>query len=253
VAPASAVTLTANPGVFNFSYTIGVTPQPAPQTLNVGVASGAAAQFTASASTSAGGNWLSVSAASGTTPAQLTVTANPSGVAPGSYSGTIQLTAANANPVDIPVWLTVKPKPSNLVVSALNFAFVNGSMPNMVYVLAADQSAVHVTATVTSISGGNWLSVNPASFTTPTLVNLVPDPSGKAPGNYSAVVHLTPDGGGVPLDLNCTLIVMPQNSPNGGSATVTVQDPASGQQFAMRPGSMNPGSMNPGAPPRRAR
>ena len=61
--------------------------------------------FTASTNDS----WLSLSAASGTTPATLQINVNTSGLAEGSYQGTIQLAsplAANS-PVSLPVRLTV--------------------------------------------------------------------------------------------------------------------------------------------------
>ncbi len=65
----------------------------------------------ATASTATGGNWLSVSPATGSTPLTLAVTANPAGLANGTYKGTVTLTGAGAgnSPLAVPVTLTVGP------------------------------------------------------------------------------------------------------------------------------------------------
>ena len=57
------------------------------------------------------GNWLSVSPTGGTTPLALSVSVNPSGLAPNTYKGTITVTASDESvtPLPIPVTLTVTP------------------------------------------------------------------------------------------------------------------------------------------------
>ena len=78
---------------------------PATQSLSV-TSSGTALTFSAAASTSSGGSWLSVSPG-GTTPATLTVSVNPAGLAAGAYKGTITLTPASGSAVQVTVTLTV--------------------------------------------------------------------------------------------------------------------------------------------------
>jgi adhesin/invasin len=57
--------------------------------------------FTVTSSTQSGGSWLSLTPSSGTAPATVTVTANPSGLAVGTYLGTIVITpATSANPLN---------------------------------------------------------------------------------------------------------------------------------------------------------
>jgi len=74
----------------------------APVTMNVGVqGSVQGLAFTITAATTSGGNWLSTGAASGNTPDLLSITADPSNLAPGSYTGTITITPAAATP---PLW-----------------------------------------------------------------------------------------------------------------------------------------------------
>lgn len=82
-----------------FSYPGGSAP--ASQTITVNGSSSTAATFTATASTAQGGNWLSVTpttgSASSTTPQTLTVSVNPTGLAAGTYTGSIALTAGSGS------------------------------------------------------------------------------------------------------------------------------------------------------------
>ncbi len=98
-ASASSITLSSTPGSVPATRTFTISSSPA----SVG--------FAAIASTTAGGNWLSVSPASGVTPASLNVTANTDGLTAGNYSGLISVQASDPliPPVNIPVTLTVAP------------------------------------------------------------------------------------------------------------------------------------------------
>src|SRR5262249_37290589 len=80
---------------------------PPNQSVNVSI-SGAALTFTTKALTESG-NWLAVSPASGTTPGNLSVSVNPSGLAAGTYRGAITITpsGATASLQSIAVTLTV--------------------------------------------------------------------------------------------------------------------------------------------------
>ncbi|MGH9720099.1 MAG: SMP-30/gluconolactonase/LRE family protein, partial [Bryobacteraceae bacterium] len=72
---------------------------------------GGTLNFRAAAATTSGGRWLSVSAASGEVvpakPSILNVTANPQGLAPGTYSGTLSISGTGAAALTIPVHLLV--------------------------------------------------------------------------------------------------------------------------------------------------
>ncbi|MCH8269147.1 MAG: hypothetical protein IH846_16710, partial [Acidobacteria bacterium] len=54
--------------------------------------------FTTAATTTSGGNWLSVNPASGTAPSSLVVSVDPSGLLAGSYQGAVTVTAPSADP-----------------------------------------------------------------------------------------------------------------------------------------------------------
>jgi uncharacterized protein (TIGR03437 family) len=87
---------------------------PAGQTLQV-QAGGTATSFTVTTQTTNGGStWLAATPMSGTTPASITVSVNPSGLAPGTYQGTVLIGAANALaavPVQVTLNVVATPKP----------------------------------------------------------------------------------------------------------------------------------------------
>ena len=99
--------MAASPTTLSFSYTTGAAT-PASQSVSV-TSLGAALSFTAAASTISGGNWLSVSPSSGTTPATLSVSINPAGVPSGIYAGAITVTPSGSGnqPLSFAVTLTV--------------------------------------------------------------------------------------------------------------------------------------------------
>src|SRR5262249_49642155 len=102
---ASPASLAARPASMSFNYELGGAPPP-PQLISIS-SSGAPASFSATASTASGGGWLSISPPNGVTPASLSVTANPAGLSPGAYAGTISVTAAGAAARTVAVTLTV--------------------------------------------------------------------------------------------------------------------------------------------------
>src|SRR5208282_5550771 len=88
--------------------------------LSVTNSGGGSLAFTASASTSTGGNWLSVSPANGSAtpsaPVSLTMTANPGNLAPGTYSGSISVASASGN-ANVPVTLAVSAVQQTILLS----------------------------------------------------------------------------------------------------------------------------------------
>jgi uncharacterized protein (TIGR03437 family) len=79
-------TFTASPTSLSFSYTIGLTAPPA-QTFQL--VSGGTAPFSVTTPSSA--SWLQVSPTSGSTPATLSVSVNPQGLAANNYTATITI------------------------------------------------------------------------------------------------------------------------------------------------------------------
>ena len=87
---------------------------------------GSQLDLTVGASTQSGGSWLSVSPSSVTTPASVSVSVNPAGLAPASYQGTLNISASDASvaPLTVAVTLTVsKPAPEvGGITNAASFA-----------------------------------------------------------------------------------------------------------------------------------
>jgi uncharacterized protein (TIGR03437 family) len=100
--PAQTATLTASTGTLAYLANINIT-------------------------TPQGGNWLSVSPTGGsatTTPATLTISVNPTGLSPGTYSGSVSVTSPNASnsPQTIAVTLVVTAMGTPVPASVLNGA-----------------------------------------------------------------------------------------------------------------------------------
>lgn len=96
----------ASPSSLNFVFEPGG-QTPLPQTVNI-TSGGGTVPFTTSVQTASGGSWLSLTQSGGITPASLLVTVNPSGLATGTYTGSITITPAfNLQPLIVPVTLSV--------------------------------------------------------------------------------------------------------------------------------------------------
>lgn len=187
-----------------------VTP---PQTITALNPGAGTLQFSATASTTGGGDWLSVSTASGGSSAasagSVTVTANPTGLQPGNYYGTIKFSATGAtnSPQVASVVLNVV-SPANspgafVAPTGLIFvASVGGSNPAAKTVSITNPSPNALSYLVTSFSniGGNgggatWLTATPpsgtVSATAPASVSVQPILTGLATGFYVGDLTLT--------------------------------------------------------------
>jgi len=106
--PPSVPTLNLSSTGLTFTATVGGTVSP--QNVMVTTSDGSAVTFNAGAATTTGGSWLSVGSTTGTTPVSESVIATlPSGIAAGTYHGTVTFTssAVSNSPVSLPVTLTV--------------------------------------------------------------------------------------------------------------------------------------------------
>src|ERR1017187_5803560 len=85
---------TASPASFNFTYQVGSTALPAAGKLTATLSKSTGTDYTLAASTAnvtPPEGWLTVTPRSGASPLALTVTVNPTGLSPGSYTGFIAL------------------------------------------------------------------------------------------------------------------------------------------------------------------
>lgn len=168
-----------------FAWNAG-TAVPAPLTYTAVSSVNAATPFTATVSGLNGNAWLSVSPATGTAcpsaspncpGSQLVLTCNPVGLAAGTYTATVILTAIglNSTPVSYDVPLTVYGAPT-IFGSTLYPAptFYSGEPRSYATSIAVTSSYDPVPFTVTTNipSGGRWLTVDPASGSTPAQLLL---------------------------------------------------------------------------------
>lgn len=182
---ANAGGLTLSPASLSFSYTQGG-GLPGPQTVAVTTSQ----SFTASAS---GGAWLTVTplAASGST--DLTVTANPAGLMPGTYNGVITITPASGMAGTVAVTLAVS-SPVMLAVAPASLAFFYRSGESLPPAQTLNVSATGAVA-FSAASNAGWLSVTPTAAVTPATITVSVDPTSVGPGSYTGMITLTGPAG----------------------------------------------------------
>ncbi len=201
------------PSAVNFSYQMGATPliqqqkltatlpaANASQTLTVynvvvamySVAGSDGTNVCSLGFSNTGCGWLSVTPAQGKSPLALTVTANPSSLTAGSYSGyfTMTTTTAPYNPVIVNVTLSISNPPSKLAISSAAFPVDASNNP------------------ITSLS---------FSYTTSAL----------APTPASSVINVSSTGDIIPFTVTAAN-VSAKGSGGGGTTPVWLRVTASG-------------------------
>ena len=220
----TAGTLSLSTNTLSFSFLQGGS-NPVAQSVQVS-GNGSAINFTAAANSGASSvNWLSVTPTSGTTPGSLSISVSGTGLTPGTYVGTVVVTAPNAagSPQTIQVTLGVNtgtisasPAPS----AGLTFTQgAGGSGPAQTITLTSTPASVSFTATaVTAGNSGNWLLVSSTAGSTPSSVATGSTPgsilvsvnaSTLAVGTYTGTVTITAAGAsGSPITYAVTLNVV---------------------------------------------
>jgi uncharacterized protein (TIGR03437 family) len=194
-------TITATPSTLSFAYTLGSATQPASQPIAVG---GTATTYTASASTNSGGSWLSVTP-SGSVPSSASVSVNTTGLAANTYTGTITIASAGATSQMVTVTLVVSPTVTASP-STLSFAYTQGSATQpAAQLITVGGTAASYTASVTTTSGGSWLSVT-ASGTIPGSASVSVNTTGLTANTYKGTVTISATGA-VSQTVTVTLVV----------------------------------------------
>jgi uncharacterized protein (TIGR03437 family) len=197
--------LAATPAALAFSATVGGSAPP-PQTVAIDSVSHAPVAF---AATSACG-WMSISPASATTPATLTVTVQPAGLGANTYMCPATLASPSAGNAPPPVvWLRVNPPSLKIDPQTVSLNAAVGSTVPLTgnLTLTGPDASAAFTASVTAGTGGNWLSLGAPAGTTPANLQFQANPSGLAAGTYSATVHVI--SAGVDSPVPATLTVAP--------------------------------------------
>jgi uncharacterized protein (TIGR03437 family) len=182
-----------------FTAQAGVTPT-APQTLSV-TSIGASVLFTVTTSNS----WLKSDTTTKSTAATVNITADPTGLSPGTYSGQITITSANGAPVNIAVTFTVQAAATiSTSTTSLTFTYrAGGGVPP-----AQSVQTSGAAFTAQASSDGNWLAVAPATGASGASISAsVSNLAGLSIGGHNGTITVTGTNGTGVVVINVTLNV----------------------------------------------
>jgi uncharacterized protein (TIGR03437 family) len=222
----------------SFTQTLGGSA-PAAQTVKV-TSSGQPLAYAATVSTGGTGDWLSVTPAGASTPGNLQVSVDGSKLDPGTYQGSVTVTAttlyAGNSPVSIPVTLVVNPGTISTSVDSLTFTQVhNGPAPaaQNITVSGTPGSLAFTVTAATDSNSGAWLTASPTSGNTPATVKISVAGGSLAIGTYTGTITVAATGSTQTVSIHVTMnVVAPQTltvSPSSlnFSYTIGLQAPAS--------------------------
>lgn len=186
--------------------------------ISINSTDGSALRFSATASTpNAPVTWLFLGSSSGTTQQYLQVQVAPSGLAVGTYTGSITISAQDganlpSGALTIPVVLTVS---ANITVSvsptSLAFTQFQGAATppaSQAVTLTATGGNTTFTASVSPVTGGTWLQVSPLSGTASGTLTASVLQNSLSPGTYTSNIVLTFQNSATPtVTLPVSLVV----------------------------------------------
>ena len=157
--------------------------------------------------------WLTVTPMTGTLDAgastAISATISRSGLSSGTLNGTITISSPGIDDVAISVSLDVEP--FSVSPTVIDFGRILEIQSTQLEVNNSGGGDLDVTLTVSTSSGGNWLSVDPSSGTvtsTTSLTTLVTaNLDGLAPGIYEGEVSVEPVSTGTPQVVPVTMEV----------------------------------------------
>jgi uncharacterized protein (TIGR03437 family) len=226
VTPSSGPPTTVNPSALSFSLTqnaAGVT-----QSVTIANQTSQALPFSASATTNSGGNWLRVSSSGGSVPSfgssGLAVTADPSQLTAGTYTGAVSISISGGQTLVVSVLAVVAGTQPNIQLSQTGerFLAVSGgtaTSPQAITVLNPGAGTLDFTAAASTLAGGNWLTLSPSSGTTSAAaagsVTVGVNAAGLQPGDYYGKIQFSAPGAvNSPQVTSVVLNVLsPANSP----------------------------------------
>ena len=219
VSAGSGPQISVQPGLLSFPFTTGAAASSqAVSVLNQG---SQPAAISAAASTRSGGNWLSASAGGLAPPfgqAAIPVTADPTGLPEGTYTGFVTV-MAGAGQFNISVVMTITGTQQIISLSQTGVTFRaisgGGAPPPQSYgVLNGGAGSLTWKATGSTLSGTNWLSWTPlngsSSAASSPSVSVHVNPSGLQPADYYGKVLISADGvANSPQAVSVVLTVLP--------------------------------------------
>jgi uncharacterized protein (TIGR03437 family) len=165
--------------------------------------------FSVASQTANGGNWLSVSPASGSVtpkkPAPVSVTADSTGLGVGTYTGTVTISSSTTGASQtVNVTMTVSSLNQAIQLSHVGLSFIAvsgaGPVPPSTFAVSnIGRGAMNFTVAASTLSGGPWLSATPSSGTAtagsaPSSVTVTVNQGTLAPGFYFGQVRIDAPG-----------------------------------------------------------
>ncbi len=215
-------------------------PDPLAQTLTVSDPGIQPLDWQAAVTDQTNGPWLSLTPASGTIDPQgqqeISVGVNSEGLAPGVYRNVLLFSSNSDQPVqDSPrrvyISLTIAP------FCALTFTKNDLTFTNMVGHAAPPAQSLqvgvvqectqpqHWSASVRTISGGQWLQVAQFTGSTPTSLQVSVNPGTLGPGTYRGSIMFTSDTGQQLIQITLTINPIPC-SVSGSTSPINLQGTA---------------------------
>ena len=211
--------------------------------------------FAFTSEVSAGAPWLTIvgpSSGSGVVlgaPASLQLNIDPTGLAVGTYTGTVTVTAPTAGnpPQSVTVTLVVSPAGVLIVTpsTVTEHANVGSTTPILSAATVGNANSTPIDFTSEVVAGAPWLTIVGASsgsgvvLGTPSLLQLRMDPTGLAIGTYTGTITVTaPTAGNPSQSITVTLHVAAVNAPPvaiGGTLTTNEDTAASSSVSATDP------------------
>lgn len=226
----------ATPGSLSFSYQVNSTTFPAAAKVTVSLpASINSLSLTVSANSTPQG-WLTVTPDSGHAPLTLSVVVNPTGMAPGSYIGTIIINTvpASSNPAVVSANLLISNPPSTLGVTSSSSNYsppASGTnSPTLIFSFTTGTAAAQpISAELDVSSNGGIIPFNvTAASLTKTAVWLRVNTSNQLPTLQTSGVALS--GSFVPITVTLDLATLATLDPGsyGGTVTIAATNTANG-------------------------
>jgi hypothetical protein len=238
VASTVAAATLDTPAPLTFSALPGA--QPPAQTVNI-TAGGQVTSWTATSNAS----WLQVTTSSTLTPGTITASVNTSGLAEGTYNGSITIYAPGAtnSPLVVPVTLAIKTAVLATAPASLTFFGASGySTPGQnISITNSGTGVLSWSATADS----SWITMSATSGSAPSSTSVSPNETGLAAGSYSGNITITsPDVGNgpavIPVSLQIgNLAFLDDFTSGAGNWTISPVGNASGWSVAANAYSFN--------------
>lgn len=207
--------LSVSPSTLSYDYQLGGAT-PAARVVSI-ASTGSPLSYTAEVATPGTSvQWLSATPLTGTTPQSLSVSLqNLPNLPAGTFTGTITVRTGTGDSQAVTVTLRVSVDPLMVVTpNALVFTYqLGGSAPPRQTVIVTNNGSPATFTAAPTVASNSWLTVSPASATTPAPLVIGINTANLAPGVLDGVVEIRGNFGNSPFQLPVKLIVSASTVP----------------------------------------